>query len=154
MNPKELEIFKKFIKFAKGELGIISLPKFKFTAQPLDGTQGTYDIGKSITIFTKNRHIADVCRTSVHELTHHRQFEKGELKPNEEAQDIGGKIENEANAIAGILIKKFAKMICPEIYEPEGLTEDCKLKHSDITAKDLAIKHSQFIGTMETIFDS
>jgi hypothetical protein len=46
-------------------------------------------------------------RSIAHEMVHHRQFEQGRLgvKP----PDIGGEIEDEANAVAGQIIKLYAK---------------------------------------------
>jgi hypothetical protein len=47
-------------------------------------------------------------------MVHHKQFEQGrlEVKP----PDIGGEIEDEANAKAGQYIKMFSK-IDPSIYD-------------------------------------
>lgn len=53
------------------------------------------------------RALVDICRSIGHELTHNRQRELGIFKPGEDVQNIGGKIEDEANSIAGILIKDF-----------------------------------------------
>jgi predicted nucleotidyltransferase len=53
------------------------------------------------------RAIVDICRSIGHELTHNRQRELGMFKPGEEVQNIGGHIEDQANSIAGILIKDF-----------------------------------------------
>lgn len=54
------------------------------------------------------RAIVDICRSIGHELTHNRQRELGVFKPGDYVQNIGGKIEDEANSIAGILIKDFS----------------------------------------------
>jgi len=53
------------------------------------------------------RAIVDICRSIGHELTHNRQRELGIFNPGEQVQNIGGQIEDEANSIAGILIKDF-----------------------------------------------
>ena len=49
-----------------------------------------------------------------HEMVHHKQFEDGrlEVKP----PDIGGEIEDEANAKAGQFIKMYSKED-PTIYD-------------------------------------
>jgi hypothetical protein len=52
-------------------------------------------------------------RSLAHEMVHHKQWERGELEVK--PPDIGGKIEDEANAVAGQYIKMFSK-IDPEIY--------------------------------------
>lgn len=53
------------------------------------------------------RALVDVCRSIGHELVHNRQRELGMFKKGEEVQNIGGPIEDQANAIAGVLIKDF-----------------------------------------------
>jgi hypothetical protein len=54
------------------------------------------------------RAIVDICRSIGHELTHNRQRELGIFNPGDQVQNIGGQIEDEANSIAGILIKDFS----------------------------------------------
>jgi hypothetical protein len=51
-------------------------------------------------------------RSIAHELTHKRQYEEDRVK--HPVQDVGGEIEDEANAKAGIIIKKFIK------YDEDG----------------------------------
>jgi hypothetical protein len=46
-------------------------------------------------------------RSVCHELVHHKQNQNKEIKPGKDIPDIGGKIEDDANSIAGQLIKKF-----------------------------------------------
>jgi predicted nucleotidyltransferase len=53
------------------------------------------------------RALVDVCRSIGHELVHNRQRELGVFKKGEEVPNIGGVIEDQANAIAGVLIKDF-----------------------------------------------
>jgi len=65
-------------------------------------------------IYGKNRMTVDIMRSLAHELIHHRQWERGLLKTP--PPDIGGPIEDGANAIAGRLIKKFA-LIDSTIYD-------------------------------------
>ena len=69
---------------------------------------------KIIRVYGKGRALVDIMRSVSHELVHHKQWEDGrlEVKP----ADIGSEEENEANAIAGIMIKKFA-LKNPNIYE-------------------------------------
>jgi hypothetical protein len=56
----------------------------------------------------KNRALVDVMRSIAHELVHHKQWEDGRLN-GPKPPDIGGEIEDEANAKAGQFIKMFAK---------------------------------------------
>ena len=69
-----------------------------------------------VMINAKNRHFGDVLRSIAHELVHHKQNVNGELSGP--VQDVGGDIEDEANARAGALLKSFAYREGPErIYE-------------------------------------
>jgi hypothetical protein len=53
-------------------------------------------------------------RSLAHELVHYKQYEDREL--DGEIKDVGGDIENEANAKAGELVKKYG-YINRKIYE-------------------------------------
>jgi predicted metalloprotease len=60
-------------------------------------------------VVNDGRLIADVLRTIAHEMVHHKQNEMGVLKNLEEAGKAGTKFENQANSIAGILIREYGK---------------------------------------------
>lgn len=86
-------------------------------------TTANYDYTKDekvIKINGKNRAVVDIMRSIAHELTHHKQWEDGRLKIK--PADIASDIENEANAKAGELIKRFA-LIDKTIYDEEELDE-------------------------------
>jgi hypothetical protein len=55
---------------------------------------------------TANRHLFDILRTTAHELAHCRQHELGD--PGPDAGETGSDIENEAHAVAGIIMRDFA----------------------------------------------
>lgn len=108
----------KFVKFVKNELELENVPTIS-VQNHRDGlkTTANYDYTKEnkvIKVCSKNRALVDVMRSIAHELVHHKQFEQGrlEVKP----PDIGGEIEDEANAKAGQYIKMFAKED-PSIYD-------------------------------------
>lgn len=61
-----------------------------------------------------NRNLADVLRTLAHELIHHKQ--KIDNKLNQDSGKTGSDCENEANSLAGIIMREFGK-IRPEIFE-------------------------------------
>ena len=56
-------------------------------------------------------------RSIAHELTHLKQDKEGRLQDNnhDENNEAGSPIENEANAVAGQIIRKFGEEY-PEIY--------------------------------------
>ena len=80
-------------------------------------TTANYDYSKEnkiVKIYGGPRLTVDIMRSIAHELTHHKQWEDGKLKVR--PPDIGGPIEDEANAKAGQFIKLFAKKD-PTIYD-------------------------------------
>jgi hypothetical protein len=102
----------KFIKFVKGELKVTSPFNVTITKTRSDKNLKTYAYYQpadgNVKIYAKNRGLADVLRSVAHELIHHQQNEKGMLdKPQ---PDIGGFVEDEANAVAGQFVKKFGYM--------------------------------------------
>ena len=68
-----------------------------------------------IKVYVKDRAIIDVCRSIAHELVHHKQNLEGRLLDAGKDGEDGSNIENEANAVAGIIIRKWGK-INPELY--------------------------------------
>ncbi len=118
LNDKQRETIKEFIKFVKGDLGLKTTPSVVLQNGKKNlKTTANYDYTKPekvIRVNVKNRMVVDVMRSIAHELVHHKQYEQGrlEVKP----PDIGGEIEDEANAKAGQYIKMFAQKD-PSIYE-------------------------------------
>jgi len=105
-----------FVKFVAKELQLQSLPaSIKFVGSDYSKehlTFGTYRPDTNEIVIVKgNRHIADVLRTLAHEMVHHKQREEG--KPAD-GRD-GSPVENEANAVAGELMRKF-RYVRPELY--------------------------------------
>jgi len=119
MDNKFLEGMRKFLELCVVELQFKSLPKIQWikNSDLVNGrfTFGTYDPNyKIITINISNRHPMDICRTLAHELVHHKQNINGEL--DHKSGITGSKHENEANAAAGVIMRKFAK-IYPEMFK-------------------------------------
>jgi Zn-dependent peptidase ImmA (M78 family) len=118
LTDDKKEKLNSFVKFVKKELDLKTVPTIS-VQNHRDGlkTTANYDYTKEnkiIKVCSKNRALVDVLRSIAHELVHHKQFEQGrlEVKP----PDIGGEIEDEANAKAGQFIKMFAKED-PTIYD-------------------------------------
>ncbi|CAB4142860.1 hypothetical protein UFOVP449_85 [uncultured Caudovirales phage] len=65
---------------------------------------------KDIYVVVPKRMTADICRTIAHELVHRKQDEMGYIKDRNTAGRTGSPIENQANAIAGILLRDYGKM--------------------------------------------
>ena len=62
----------------------------------------------SIKVFIHGRNLADICRSLAHELVHHRQQELDLLY--NDAGETGTEIENDANTIAGIIMREYGKL--------------------------------------------
>ena len=109
-NKKKLS---DFVKFVKNELNLKDLPTISIQNHR-EGlkTTANYDYTKEnkiIKVCSKNRALVDVMRSLAHELVHHKQWEDGRLN-GPKPPDIGGDIEDEANAKAGQYIKMFSKI--------------------------------------------
>ena len=65
-----------------------------------------------------NRNLADALRTLAHELVHYKQKQEGRLELNnaDKSGADGSSIENEANAVAGVILRKYGKLN-PDIYQ-------------------------------------
>lgn len=106
-----------FINFAKDYLGITDNIKIElaFEKTPDLLTYAYYKLGTKIKVYVNNRNTGDIMRSIAHELQHHRQFLDGRLtNPYEQGKD-GTTIENEANSVAGIILRIYGKQH-PEIY--------------------------------------
>ena len=112
LNDQQKEKLTEFIKFVKGELQLKSTPNVVIQNGRKElKTTANYDYTKPekvIKVNAKNRMLVDVMRSVAHELVHHKQYEDGRLD-GPKPPDIGGEIEDEANAKAGQFIKMFAK---------------------------------------------
>ena len=112
LNDEKKEKLKEFAKYVVKQLEIKNAPTI--AVQNGRGelkTTANYDYTKENKIVKVNAHkraLVDVMRSLAHELVHHKQFEDGRLKVK--PPDIGGEIEDEANAKAGQYIKMYAKI--------------------------------------------
>lgn len=93
----------------KQELEIDELPPISLINEPCiksgdKSSFGEFD-GKSIKVVSMGRHPMDVMRTLAHELTHWKQRVEGQEMDGSD----GSPAENQANAIAGIIMRRFAE---------------------------------------------
>jgi len=112
LDDRKKNTLNAFVKFVVKKLQIETPPTIVIqNGRGQLKTTANYDYTKENKIMKvncKNRLMVDVLRSIAHELTHHKQWEQGrlEVKP----PDIGGEIEDEANAKAGQFIKMFAQI--------------------------------------------
>ena len=92
----------------KKELNISELPPIVFI-QDSPTIQGGTSFGQfsndGIEVVTMNRHPVDIVRTLAHELVHWQQSVSGQELDGSD----GSSTENDANAVAGVIMRKFAK---------------------------------------------
>jgi hypothetical protein len=108
-----------FVDYACKELQIESKPTIHLVNDKkaaLENTSfGSYSPSEhKIAINIAGRHTADILRTLAHELVHHRQNLDGLL--HSQAGETGSSFENEANSLAGIMMRNYGKMNS-KIYE-------------------------------------
>ena len=129
LTEKKLEANKRkhvvglFLTYACDELGIDTPPKIFLNSNPDFGPKfksfGHFHVtDDKIVVASSNRNLADILRTIAHELTHYKQKLDGRLNLNNSEQSgaDGSDIEDSANAMAGVIMRKFGRKH-PEIYE-------------------------------------
>lgn len=115
-DDNKLNATNNFLKFCCNELSIDKFFSCKIVSdRNKNGIKTTayYDRNNElVVVYGKNRMLGDILRSVAHELVHHLQFLDGRIDGS--VQDLGGEIEDEANAKAGYLVKKFIN------YHPLG----------------------------------
>ena len=103
-----------FINFASENLELQDTPKVVLLqVRDKDMTTANYcPNSKTMKIYAKNRALFDIARSIAHELVHHRQNERGE----ELDGTTGSDCENEANSLAGKIIRMYGEKN-PDFYE-------------------------------------
>jgi hypothetical protein len=125
-------LFEKFMAYACNELQIQNPPTFEVRYEYGEDQPsfGAYVPSQHhISINPSNRNIVDVLRTLAHELVHARQNEMGILQPD--SGETGSEHENDANAIAGILMRDYGKQN-PNIYNI-GMLNEVKEERPKVT---------------------
>ena len=119
------EIIEDFIDFCSAQLGLAKEINLRIRRDPAwsvrNRTFGRYDEQTNeLNVGVSGRHIMDILRTVAHELVHQRQNETQDMPPDAGAD--GSEYENEANAQAGVLMRRYGKLH-PELFEPTELSE-------------------------------
>lgn len=117
---KKDEIINSFVEFATKKLNLGSKAPDVVVSHKENDAEEMKSFGKfvpntnEIKVVGVNRNLADVLRTIAHELVHYKQNKEGKL--NQTSGETGSAEENEANALAGVLMREFGGMH-PEIFE-------------------------------------
>jgi hypothetical protein len=107
-----MSALKDFLPIAMRVLKISKLPHIKLMKDVGDEDQPTFGRFKNdeliIDIGLNNRHPNDILRTLAHELVHFKQMMDNRLNPH--SGDTGSPEENEAHAVAGVIMRHFNKI--------------------------------------------
>ena len=115
-TPQKAPLMGRFVDYAcdrlnidKPKVFVINSPSY---SQEHKSFGGYYPQEQEIKIVVHNRNMADILRTLAHELVHHMQNLNGDELNGEDGSDT----ENEANAMAGVIMREFGREN-PEIFE-------------------------------------
>lgn len=112
-KEKKVEVINDFVRFVGNKLEYgDELPKIILSDDEKEA-ESMHSFGKftpelkEIRVVIANRNLADILRTLAHELVHYKQNFDGKLTP--ESNETGSPDENEANALAGVLMREYGK---------------------------------------------
>jgi hypothetical protein len=114
-----------FVKFCSDRLKLEQIPRIQIKRDP-EWSKRNNSFGRyipdadTLIVSVANRHPMDVMRTMAHELTHRKQDEQADMPIG--AGDTGSDWENQANALAGVLMRDFAELH-PEYFGKEPISE-------------------------------
>jgi cytidyltransferase-like protein len=117
-----------FVKFASDHLGLQDVPDIRHKTDDDDYKSfAAYNPSENeMSIYTKNRHPMDIFRSIAHELVHHKQNKDERLNNVEEDGKTGSDIENEANALAGVIMRNFGQTY-PENFKLSYVKEETQI---------------------------
>lgn len=138
-----------FVEFATKRLKLKETPKISLVggrefAEVKTSLGGFDPISKEIFVATEGRLTADILRTLAHEMVHRKQDELGLVRNAEKDGADGSPIENQAHAVAGILMREYGR-INRQIYN-EDVNVDVnkgdtilmgKFKNKKVQVKDI-----------------
>ncbi len=102
---------REFIDFVADRLGITQMPEIVLHTDP-EWSKQSKSFGRytpethTLEVNLANRHVMDILRTTAHELVHCRQNQESQLPG--EAGATGSRWENQAHAIAGVIMRDYA----------------------------------------------
>lgn len=113
-------ILEDFIEFCAEQLDLDELPLIHIIKDgSMENTFGCYGNGQ-IKLNVLNRHPLDVLRTCAHEMVHYKQDCEDQL--HELSGEDGSEHENEANSLAGVLMREFGRNN-PELFNSGAILE-------------------------------
>ena len=151
-NATPEQHLKDFVRYCQQRLGLNEKAVIKLRRDPewakRNKTFGRFNpnIG-ALEVAWGNRHIMDVFRTVAHELTHQRQNEVS-MQP-EDAGDTGSEWENQANALAGVLMREWAGKH-PEMFDVGMIQAQDELDEGKLSKAAAALAMTTALGMGNT----
>ena len=140
-EPEFIQALRDFLPIAIKHLKLKSLPKIHLQKQVNTvhvASFGGYDDNKqAVTLVINNRQPADILRTLAHELVHWGQGQDDKI--DDGSWHDGSELENEANAVAGVIMRDFARQhpkyleLTPIVLESIEGSEEEEHEESDPT---------------------
>ena len=138
-----------FVEYATRQLKLNERPKITLLtgrqySEAKTSLGGYNPMSKEIYVAIEGRLTADILRTLAHEMVHRKQDELGLVKDEIKDGATGSPIENQAHAVAGILMRNYGK-INKQIYN-ESINIDVdkgdtvlmgKFKNKKVVVKDI-----------------
>jgi hypothetical protein len=138
-----------FVEYATKKLKLKETPKITLLSgreysEAKTSLGGYNPMSKEIYVAIEGRLTADILRTLAHEMVHRKQDELGLVKDEIKDGATGSPIENQAHAVAGILMRNYGK-INKQIYN-EDINMDVdkgdtvlmgKFKNKKVVVKDI-----------------
>ena len=138
-----------FVEYATKQLKLSERPKITLLSgreysEAKTSLGGYNPMSKEIYVAIEGRLTADILRTLAHEMVHRKQDELGLVKDEVKDGATGSPIENQAHAVAGILMRNYGK-INKQIYN-ESINIDVdkgdtvlmgKFKNKKVVVKDI-----------------
>ena len=148
-NDIKSQIIQDFVNYSTKRLKLKETPKVILINSPeyanAKASLGGYSPEtKEIYAVSHGRLTADICRTIAHELVHRKQDEMGLLRNVENDGADGSPIENQAHAVAGILMREYGRKNKKIFQEDINVDVDKgdtvlmgKFKNKKVVVKDL-----------------
>jgi hypothetical protein len=123
ISESKTQSIQHFVEFATKRLKLKETPKVALIggrefANTKSSLGGYNPESKEIFVSTEGRLTADILRTLAHEMVHRKQDEMGLVRNVESDGKDGSPIENQAHAVAGILMREYGR-INKQIYNED-----------------------------------
>jgi hypothetical protein len=132
-EPTLIDALRDFLPIAVDHLKLKAIPKITFVQDVKNSHVPTFgrftNDTKKLFVDIENRHPNDIIRTLAHELTHFAQGEANQLSDN--SWETGSPVENDANAQAGVMMRKFNTKFPQYLKLSPVIFEDWSKKYKD-----------------------